>query len=335
MSSNKRILVTGANGFVGWAVMQRLSDDLHREPVGVLRNLEACGDAPWSCEAVGVIGRDTDWSGALKGIDVVVHTAARAHVMSETSADPLDAYREVNVEGTRRLAEQAAATGVSRLVFLSSVKVNGEETTPGSPFGADDTPSPEGDYGESKWEAEQALMDVSERTGLEVVIIRPPLVYGPGVKGNFASMMNWVGKGVPLPLGAINNRRSLVALDNLVDLIAVCIDHPAAANQVFLAGDGEDLSTTELLRRVGKTTGRAARLLPVPPGLLKLGAAMLGKGDMARRLLGSLQVDISKSREMLSWEPPISVDEGLRRAVEPHLSGRSGFSRDDRWTDDR
>jgi nucleoside-diphosphate-sugar epimerase len=256
---------------------------------------------------------------ALNGTAVVVHAAARAHVMNETEVDPLEAYRKVNVEGTRRLAEQAAVRGVSRLVYLSSVKVNGEATTSGSPFGADDAPAPEDAYGQSKWEAEQALMDVSERTGLEVVIIRPPLVYGFGVKGNFASMMHWVAKGVPLPLGAIDNRRSLLALDNLVDLINVCIDHPEAANQVFLAGDGEDLSTTELLRRVGKAMGRPARLLPVPPGLLKLGAATLGKGDMARRLLGSLQVDISKTRDVLGWEPPVSVDEGLRRAAEPYL----------------
>jgi nucleoside-diphosphate-sugar epimerase len=239
--------------------------------------------------------------------------------MSETAANPLDAYREVNVEGTRRLAEQAAAAGVRRFVFLSSVKVNGEETTSHSPFRADDPPAPKDAYGQSKWEAEEALVEIAERTGMEVVIIRPPLVYGPGVKGNFASMMKWVAKGVPLPLGAIDNRRSLVALDNLVDLITVCIDHPAAANQVFLAGDGEDLSTTELLRRVGKAMGRPARLLPVPTGLLRLGAAMLGKGDMARRLLGSLQVDISRTRDVLGWEPPVSVDEGLRRAVEPYV----------------
>lgn len=317
MSTSKRILVTGANGFIGRAVMQRISDAPHREPVGVVRNLEACCEAPWSCDAVGEIGRDTDWSGVLKEVDVVVHTAARAYVIAETEVNPRGAYREVNVAGTRRLADQAAEAGVRRFVFLSSIKVNGEATTPGSSFGADQAPAPEDAYGQSKLEAEQVLMDVSERSGLEVVIIRPPLVYGPGVKGNFASLMNWVGKGMPLPLGAIKNRRSLVALENLVDLITVCIDHPAAANEVFLAADGEDLSTPELLRRLGKAMGRPARLLPVPPGLLTLGAGMLGKGDMARRLLGSLQVDIFKARDVLGWEPPISVDEGLRRAVEP------------------
>ncbi len=320
--TSKRILVTGANGFVGEALMRRLMGEGKYEPLGTVRGLDSCRDVRCECVAVGDIASDTQWRNALEGVNVVVHTAARAHVMAETEVDALDAYRGVNVEGTRRLAEQAAEAGVRRFVFLSSVKVNGEETAPGSPFRADDAPSPEDDYGRSKWEAEQALREVAEKTGLEVVIIRPPLVYGPGVKGNFATMMDWVAKGVPLPLGAINNRRSLVALDNLVDLISVCIDHPAAANQVFLAGDGEDLSTTELLRRVGKAMDLSARLAPVPTRLLKLGAAMLGKGDMARRLLGSLQVDISKARDVLGWKPAISVDEGLRRAVEPHVRSR-------------
>ncbi|MFP4080718.1 MAG: UDP-glucose 4-epimerase family protein [Ectothiorhodospira sp.] len=256
----------------------------------------------------------------MAGTDVVVHTAARAHVMADAITDPLSEYQRVNVDGTRALARQAAEQGVRRFVFISSVKVNGERTVPGAPFSSDDEPSPEDAYGVSKFEAEQALREIGAETSMEVVIIRPPLVYGPGVKGNFASMMRWVKKGVPLPLGAVNNRRSLVALDNLVDLVTTCIDHPAA-NGVFLVSDGEDLSTRDLLRRVGNAMGRPARLIPVPPRLLEAGAVILGKRDVARRLLGSLQVDISKTRDVLGWEPPISVDEGLRRAVEP-LKGR-------------
>ena len=233
--------------------------------------------------------------------------------MKDEEADPLAEYRRVNVEGTLNLARQAADAGVRRFIFISSVKVNGEQTPPGKPFGAEDRPVPEDAYGISKWEAEQGLQQLAAETGMELVVIRPPLVYGPGVKGNFAAMIRLVEKGIPLPLGAIHNQRTLVALDNLVDLIIRCIDHPAAANQVFLAGDGEDLSTTELLRRLGKAMGRPVRLLPVPESLLVLGATLLGKQAVARRLLGSLQVDISKARDLLGWEPPLSVDEGLRR----------------------
>lgn len=322
-----RILVTGVTGFIGMTLARRITRKGYSVMGAVRRRVE--GSIPFEPVVVGQIGRATEWADALAGVAVVVHAAARVHVVADTEQNPLDAYREVNVEGTRRLAEQAAAVGVNRFVFLSSVKVNGEETTPGSPFRSDDAPAPEGAYGQSKWEAEQALMEVAERTAMEVVIIRPPLVYGAGVKGNFATMMSWIAKGVPLPLGALDNRRSLVALDNLVDLISVCIDHPAAANQVFLAGDGADLSTTNLLRRVAKAMDRSALLMPVPPSLLKIGAVMLGKGDMARRLLGSLQVDISKTRDVLDWEPPISVDEGLRRAVEPRMPCGKGLRCDE------
>lgn len=275
--------------------------------------------------AVGSIGPATDWSGALAGIDCVVHTAARVHVMTDTVADPLASFREVNVAGTRRLAQQAAQAGVGRLVFLSSIKVNGEQSQPDRPFLPSDLPAPRDAYGLSKYEAEQALFAVAAQTGLEAVVIRPPLVHGPGVKANFLAMMQWLRKGYPLPLGAIENKRSLVALDNLVDLIVTCIDHPAAANQVFLAGDGEDLSTPELLRRLGTALASPARLLPVPVVWLKAGAKALGRDDLFQRLSGSLQVDISKARNLLGWNPPISVDEGLRRTAQSFLQGKCGI----------
>jgi nucleoside-diphosphate-sugar epimerase len=203
---------------------------------------------------------------------------------------------------------------VKRFLFISSIGVNGNINT--RPFTEDDEPNPAEPYALSKWEAEQGLWEIQRETGMEVVIIRPPLVYGPNAPGNFGSLMRWVEKGLPLPLGAIDNQRSLVALDNLVDLIITCIDHPAAANQVFLAGDGEDLSTTELLRGVARAMGKSAHLIPVPPSLLMLGATLLGKKAVAQRLLGSLQVDISKARRLLGWQPPVSVEEGLRRCFD-------------------
>lgn len=269
---------------------------------------------------IGSLSSDTDWTAALRNVEQVVHLAARVHVMNDKSSDPLAEFRRVNVEGTANLARQAAAAGVRRFVFLSSVKVNGEFTEAGYPFTADDVPAPEDPYGVSKHEAEQLLRQISAETGIEVVIIRPPLVYGRGVKANFAAMMCWLARGavrVPLPLAAITqNRRSLVALDNLLDLIVTCLNHPAAANQTFLVSDGEDLSTAQLLKRMGAAMGRPARLFYVPPALLKLGATVLNKPGIYQRLCGSLQLDINKTRQLLGWTPPMSVDEGLRRAAE-------------------
>jgi len=226
-------------------------------------------------------------------------------------------FHRVNVEGSAALARQAAVAGVRRFVILSSVKVNGEFTDAGQPFTADDVPAPEDPYGVSKYEAEQLLRQIAAKTGMEVVIIRPPLVYGPGAKANFESMMRWLARGVPLPLAAVTeNRRSLVALGNLVDLIVTCLHHPAAANQTFLVSDGEDLSTAELLKRMSAAMGKPARLFYVPPALLKLGATLLNKPGIYQRLCGSLQLDINKTRQLLDWTPPVSVDEGLRRAAE-------------------
>ncbi len=311
----KIILLTGASGFVCSAVVDKLaihSDFSLRVTVRQLNhNFPSIADVT----QVGDLASDTKWYAALKGVDVVVHAAARVHVMQDTTADPLAEFRQVNVEGTLNLARQAVEAGAKRFIFISSIKVAGEGTRLGTPFRADDPPAPVDPYAISKLEAEQGLRQIAKKTGLEVVIIRPPLIYGPSVKANFQSMMRWLDKGIPLPLGAIHNKRSLVALDNLVDLIVTCIDHPAAANQTFLAGDGEDLSTTELLQRMGIALGKPARLIPVPAKVLELGATLLGKQTIAQRLCGSLQIDISKTREVLGWTPPISVDEGLRRAA--------------------
>lgn len=309
-----KVLLTGATGFVGNRVAERLSVDSGLEVTCAVRR---SGSIPGAREVpIGELGPDSDWLAAVSGQDIVIHTAARAHVMKDQAIDPLAEYRKVNVAGTLRLARQAVKAGVRRFVFVSSIKVNGEQTTEGVSFTAEQLPAPEDAYGISKLEAEQALQALAEETGMEVVIIRPPLVYGPGVKGNFATMIKLVHKGLPLPLGAVHNKRSLVALDNLVDLIITCIDHPGAANQAFLAGDGKDLSTTELLRGIGKAMGKPARLIAVPPGLLMFGASLMGKKDVAQRVLGSLQVDISKARNLLGWEPPLSVEEGLRRCFD-------------------
>ncbi|MFH1215342.1 MAG: SDR family oxidoreductase [Pseudomonadota bacterium] len=308
------VVLTGANGFIGSTLMHLLRER-SREFRPIVR--QRCGLA--RSVAVGEIGPLTEWSTVLQRADSVVHMAARVHIMRDEAADPLAEFRRVNVEGTLNLARQAAKAGVKRFVYLSSIKVNGEQTLPGQFFTEEDVPAPLDPYSISKYEAEEGLRNLAQKTGIEVVIIRPPLVYGPGVKANFLNMMHWLYKGVPLPLGAIHNRRSLMALDNLVDFVITCLDHPAAANQVFLVSDGEDLSTTELLRRMGLALGRPARLIPVPVSLLTAGAALLGRRDMAQRLCGSLQVDISKVRTLLGWKPPISVDEVLRRTAQGFL----------------
>lgn len=297
-SSVPTLLVTGASGFVG----RRLVEVLGTAAATLSTRTDPAG-----------------WAEALAHKHCVVHLAARVHVMQDAAADPLLVYRQVNVEGTLELARQAAACGVKRFVFISSVKVNGEETQPGHAFRADDLPAPRDAYGVSKMEAEAGLRRIAEQTGLELVIIRPPLVYGPGVAANFASMVRWLQRGIPLPLGAIDNRRSLVARDNLVDLIKVCTQHPAAANHTFLVSDGDDVSTTELLRRMAAALGKPARLLPVPPALLAGCAALMGKQAVAQRLLSSLQVDIRATRELLGWTPPLSLKEGLRQVAQ-HLA---------------
>lgn len=311
-----KIVVTGSTGFVGSALVALLRlrtqfDVLawvRKTPVNALNGVQYVEQ--------GDLSPAGNWLGGLLGVDVVVHTAARVHVMNDNVADPLTEFRSVNVQSTLNLARHAAAAGVRRFVFISSIKVNGEATQPGRSFTADDSPAPLDAYGVSKMEAEQDLRELSAQTGMEVVIIRPPLVYGPGVKANFAAMMRWLQRGIPLPLGAIHNQRSLVALDNLVDLIVTCIAHPAAANQTFLVSDGEDVSTTELLRRMGQAMGKPARLLPVPASWLQLAATVIGKRDVAQRLCGSLQVNVEKTRQLLGWSPPLTLDQGLKKAAE-------------------
>jgi nucleoside-diphosphate-sugar epimerase len=309
----RTVLVTGANGFIGKPLSDRLSREF-RVHASVRRPFAF----PFCCEVFfgGDVGPSSNWREELAGVDAVVHLAATVHTMSGDAAAAEQAYRLVNVDGTLNLARRSAMAGVRRFIFLSSVKVNGESTRIGHPFRPEDTPSPCDVYGTSKAEAEQGLREIAKQTGMEVVIIRPPLVYGPDVKGNFATMMQWLARGVPLPLGSVtHNRRSFVALDNLVDLVRTCLDHPAAANQIVLASDGEDLSTADLLRRLGRAMGRPTRLLQVPVALLELGAELIGKPDVCQRLCGSLQVDMSKTRELLNWAPPMGVDDGLKRTV--------------------
>lgn len=302
-----RVLLTGATGFLGRGLISSLRGK-HAILAAVRVN---CAFENLTNVIVGDIGPETNWAAATAQQDVVIHLAARAHVIKNEISNSLAEYRRVNVEGTLNLARQAAKAGVKRFIFISSIGVNGN--TNANPFTESDQANPAEPYAQSKWEAEQGLWKIQQETGMEIVIIRPPLVYGPNAPGNFGSLVRWIEKGVPLPLGAIHNKRSLVGIDNLVDLIIRCMDHPAAANQLFLAGDGEDLSTTELLRDVAKAMGRPARLIPVPAGLLQLGATLLGRRAMAQRLLGSLQVDIGKTSELLDWKPPYTVEEGLRR----------------------
>lgn len=314
--SSKTVLVSGANGFVG----RPLCAELFRQgqTVRAAVRLARADNLPIEnaeTVSIGEINGETDWTDALLDIKVVVHLAARVHVMKDNAADPLDELRKVNVEGAWNLARQACDAGVQRFIFISSIKVNGESTQLGRPYTLEDQPEPTDAYGISKREAEDALRQLADETDMEVVIIRPPLVYGPGVKANFHNMMHWLNKRVPLPLGAIHNKRSFVALDNLIDLIVTCIDHPAAANQTFLAGDGEDLSTTELLQRLGHALGKPAKLFSVPIWMLKTGAILLGKHDMAQRLCNSLQVDISKTCDLLGWHPPVSVDDALKKTA--------------------
>lgn len=306
----KSILVTGATGFVGRPLCEQLL--LNGFNVrGSVWIAETPTNLPAGAQHVPIasIGPDTNWTTALTGIDTVIHLAARVHVMDETSGDPLTAYRLVNVAGTERLARQAAAAGVRRLVFLSSVKVHGEESV--APYAEENSPAPQDPYGVSKLEAENVLRKIAVETGLEVVIIRPPLVYGSGVKANFRNLLKIVERGIPLPLAGINNARSLIYLGNLIDAIMTCSTHPQAAGQTFLVSDGEDVSTPQLIRQLAAALDRPVRLLPFPLSLMRLAGKLTGKSMAVDRLLGSLVVDSSKIRRELGWKPPFTMAEGL------------------------
>jgi nucleoside-diphosphate-sugar epimerase len=318
-----KVLVTGANGFVGSAAVQSLAKMGH----SVVAQTRQTPTVSWPADT-GITPCVTDLDqtngvqAALQGCNWVLHTAARVHQVHETANNPLEAFRQVNTQYTLNLARAAAAQGTKRFVFLSSIKVNGEHTAKGQPFCADDATAPKDPYGISKLEAELGLRAIAAQTGMEVVILRPPLVYGPGVRANFLTMMRWLERGVPLPLGAIDNQRSLVGLGNLVDLVAKCLAHPAAANQTFLASDGHDVSTTELLSALATALQVKARLLPVPQLWLERALSLVGRQEMAKRLCGNLAVDIEKTRTLLDWTPPYSLAQVMQATAAHFLANR-------------
>ncbi len=317
-----KILITGATGFVGKRLCNELQNDSHEVYVAIRKKTESVVEKIYQFE-IGDLSAEIDWSKVLQGVEVVVHTAARVHIMNDSVVDPITEFRRVNTAATLTLARQAATSGVKRFIFISSIKVNGEMTKPNHPFQPDDAFIPVDPYALSKYEAEQGLLKVAEETRMELVIIRPPLVYGAGVRANFASMMKWIKIGIPLPLGAVRNQRSFVALENLVSFIIHCIDHPKAAHEIFLISDGEDVSTTELLRKVAKVFGQKAFLLPVPITWMRLVATLMGKSDVTNRLFGSLQVDSSKVYELLGWKQVITMDEQLKKTADAYLNEKA------------
>ncbi len=315
-----KILVTGATGFVGKTLVNHLIKTGHKV-ISLSRkqtNLLPTEVEQLVCSMESLLDDTQSLSEKLKhqlqNIDVVIHLAARVHMMQEEAENPLQEFRLVNRDASFALAKMAAEAGVKRFIFLSSIGVNGNCNT--KPFSEFDRPAPQEPYAISKNEAEQGLLKLARETGMDVVVIRPPLVYGPSAPGNFGSLMKWINKGIPLPFGAIHNQRSLVALDNLVSFIIHCIDHPKAANEIFLISDVEDVSTTELLQKVAVALGKKSRLVPVPVSWMQFMAKLLGKEAMANRLFGSLQVDSSKARELLGWTPVITMDEQLKKTAE-------------------
>ncbi|RAS52735.1 nucleoside-diphosphate-sugar epimerase [Vibrio diazotrophicus] len=317
-----KILVTGSSGFVGSRVIEVVKER-GWESVGVVRSSSTHALNSPELFPIQALDAKTDWQGAFDKVDCVVHCAARVHQMQESESDVLEAYRLVNTHGTLHLAEQAAKAGVKRFVFVSSVKVNGERTLPEQPFTTEVLHAPDDPYGLSKYEAELALKALCERTNMELVTIRPPLVYGPGVKANFQSMMGWVAKGLPLPLGAIHNARSLVYIDNLVDLILTSCVHPHASGHTFLVSDGEDVSTTQLLKAVAKAMGKPSTLIPIPMCWIQLAAKAMGKPAVAERLCGNLQVDIEQTQSVLNWSPVVSFHEGITRTAAHFIEARN------------
>lgn len=308
------ILLTGASGFLGSHLMTELMTNPEVSlRVSARSNLDKISDERLTVLPPADLSNDIDWSTALNGCDVVIHTAARVHVMKEKSLNPLDEYRRINVKGTLKLAHQAIKAGVKRFIYISSIKVNGEITKKQQQFRADDPPQPIDDYGISKLEAEQELLKIAAGTSMEIVIIRPPLVYGPGVKGNFNRMLHWVIKGIPFPFANVYNKRSFVSIDNLISLIKTCIHHPHAINQVFLVSDGKDLSTPELLKTVGQVFNKQTRFFPMPLAILKFLSELIGRKSEFERLCGSLRLDISDTCKRLDWRPDFKMTDTLKR----------------------
>ena len=308
-----KILLTGSTGFIGTALKKSIFEKKIYELITPIRSSSKDGYDPKVM--INSISQDTDWSLLLSDVDVVIHLAARAHILKEDSIDPLKIFRETNTAGTINLAQQASSSGVKRFIFISSIGVNGNETH-NIPFKYTDIPKPIEPYAISKYEAEIAINKISSNSNMETVIIRPPLVYGPNAPGNFGRLFSAISRKMPLPLGSINNKRSLVALDTLINLIIICISHPKASNETFLVSDDEDLSTTALLKKISNALKIKPRLLPIHPYFLKICARILGKKEIIRRLCSSLQVDINHTKDTLDWKPPISVDEALKKIAE-------------------
>lgn len=307
-----KVVVTGANGFVGSAVVSHLEAKGH-DVRAVVRRSE--GLIPSSPAFIKDIGPDTDWSEVVAGVSHVVHTAARVHILNETENDPLSAFRKVNTAGTINLAQQAAMAGVQRFVFISTIAVNGSKTKD-RPFTEQDTPNPHNAYAQSKWEAEQALEAIATATGMDVVIIRPPLVYGADAPGRFHQLMNIVKYNLPLPFGKIDNFKSLIAIDNMVDVICLCLKHPDAKNQVYFVGDDETYSTTKILREVAKARNKTLLLVPVPAGWMMLLAKLLGMHAAADSLFGSLTIDTKKVKSQLGWTPITSMSKQMQKRAD-------------------
>jgi nucleoside-diphosphate-sugar epimerase len=329
-----RVLVTGANGFVGKAVCRRLLEAGYVPRAGLRSRtswpeLQAATPGLTEFAVMGDLGADANLAGpdlkaALENVAVVVHLSARVHMMHDDAVDPIKEYRRVNVDATEALARAAAEQGVRRMVFVSTSKVNGESTSV-RPFTEGDTPDPQDYYAVSKCEAEKALRSVAAETGLEIAIVRPPLVYGPGVRANFLRLMKLVERGIPLPLPAARNRRSLIGVGNLADFLARCASHPEAANATFMVSDGEDVSTRDLIARLARAFGRSARFLPVPEFAVRLAARLVGKEAAVNRLLGSLAIDSDTARRRLGWKPPASLDSGLADTARWYLESRKKY----------
>ncbi len=318
----KRVLITGANGFIGNALCEKLILSGY-DVLGLVRSSDKMKSLPKGVPTVNVgsIGQYTDWSRALTGVNVVIHLAARTHILKENTPNPINEYREVNLYGTGQLARMAVNEGVKRLIFMSSVGVNGEQNE-GTPFSESDQPNPSRPYSVSKWEAEKVLKRIAYETGLEIVIIRPPLVHGPGVKGNMLQLLNLVKWSVPLPLAKVNNKRSFIGVTNLVDVLIKCIDNTNVSGETMLVSDGEDISTPDLIRRLANMMNKPNALIPFPESLLRIIYSNIGKNNPLKQICSSLTIDTSKMCSLLKWKPPLTLNQGLEAMVSWYLGHR-------------